>query len=191
MLTAPIEKPYKSIKKGAAGRPPYVGRKAKVTVRQVRQFFGVLKRQLGEGCTGTLFNSPTVMTGLACGVSRKTVTRSLSGLARSDDCKLKEPDGKNTLRVTTLKKYGQEWGEAVHHFVSTALEEEGNVTVADLHRRLSSVYASFPMCATTLYGFLRALGFSHRKEENKIFILPESSSETESESESEHEDEDM
>ncbi|EYB86016.1 hypothetical protein Y032_0286g1379 [Ancylostoma ceylanicum] len=190
MLKAPIEKPYKSSKRGAPGRPSSFGRKAKITVRQVRQFFGLLKKQLGDGCTGTLFNSPTVMTGLACGVSRKTVTRSLTGLARLDDCKSKEPDEKNTLRMTTIKKFGQEWGDAVHHFVNTVLEEEGNVTVTDLHGRLSSAYADFPMCSTTLYGFLRALGFSYRKEEDKIYILGENKSESESESESEDEDDD-
>ncbi|RCN40513.1 hypothetical protein ANCCAN_13571 [Ancylostoma caninum] len=186
MLKAPMEKPRD--KKGRGGRPPSIGRKASVTISHVRQFFEQIKKQLDDCYQDTLFNSPTLLTALACGISRNSVSRFSTGLPLNQ-CKLKEPDGKNTLRVTTLKKYGQEWGEAVHHFVSTALEEEGNITVADLHNRLSSVYAGFPMCTTTLYGFLRGLGFSYKKDRNKIFILAEGQGETESESESEYEDE--
>ncbi|EYB86008.1 hypothetical protein Y032_0286g1374 [Ancylostoma ceylanicum] len=135
MLTAPLERPGRV-------RRPSLGRKAKVTVTRVRQFFDLLKLQMGESCQGTLFNSPAVLTSLACGVSRVTVTRTSMELSRLSYC--------NGKGMTTLKKYDQEWGVVVRNFVNTVLEEEGMVAVKDLHSRLRFAYADFPMCLTTL-----------------------------------------
>ncbi|RCN40508.1 hypothetical protein ANCCAN_13566 [Ancylostoma caninum] len=159
MLTAPLEK-------SGRVRRPSLGRKAKVTVTRVRQFFDLLKLQMGESCQGTLFNSPAVLTSLACGVSRVTVTRTSMELSR-----LSYSNGKG---MSTLKKYDQEWTAVVRSFVSTMLEEEGLVALTDLHSRLSFAYADFPM-----------------EDGDQIYIVPDNKSDTESEYESEEEDEDV
>ncbi|KAK6757638.1 hypothetical protein RB195_015448 [Necator americanus] len=109
-LTAPIEKPYEVVKpnKGLVGRPS-LGRKTKVIVKRVREFFEELKKQIGELGYGTILNSAAVMTGLACGVSCKTVTR----ITKGPECKKKSIVDRYTIRKANFKKYGPEWGEMV------------------------------------------------------------------------------
>ncbi|KAL6744368.1 hypothetical protein Aduo_017309 [Ancylostoma duodenale] len=176
MLTAPLEK-------SGRVRRPSLGRKAKVTVTRVRQFFDLLKLQMGESCQGTLFNSPAVLTSLACGVSRVTVTRTSMELSRLSYC--------NGKGMSTLKKYDQEWSAVVRDFVNSMLEEDGLVALTDLHSRLSFAYADFPMCVTTLHYFLTALGFLSKEDGDQIYIVPDNRSDTESEYESEEEGEEM
>ncbi|ETN78742.1 hypothetical protein NECAME_10181 [Necator americanus] len=171
-LTAPIEKPYEVVKpnKGLVGRPS-LGRKTKVIVKRVREFFEELKKQIGELGYGTILNSAAVMTGLACGVSCKTVTR----ITKGPECKKKSIVDRYTIRKANFKKYGPEWGEVVRHFVHNEFYQQGNVTVSDLHRKLCFAYTGFPMSEPTLYGFLETLGFSYRKDRNETYIEPNSS----------------
>ncbi|RCN40511.1 hypothetical protein ANCCAN_13569 [Ancylostoma caninum] len=185
---APVEKSCKSIKSRGSSN---IGRKAKATINHVKGFFKLLRRELGRGSHETLFKSPTLLTALACGVSIRTVTRISKIPAPLDGRNGRALGEEDTLSKAAFEKFGQEWSAVVRHFVNTVLEEEGNVTVTDLHNRICYAYADFPMCSTTLFDFLRALDFSYRVKENMIFILAGSRSETESESESEHEDEDM
>ncbi|KAL6744367.1 hypothetical protein Aduo_017308 [Ancylostoma duodenale] len=185
---APVEKSYKNIRGTGSN---HVGQKAKATIKHVREFFKLVRRELGHGSQETVFNSPTLLASLACGVSIRTVTRISKAPPFLDGRDGRASGEDDTLPKAALKKFGEEWSAVVRDFVNTVLEEECNITVTDLHSRLCYAYADFPMCSTTLYGFLIALGFSYRKKESEIFILPESSSESESESESEHEDEDM
>ncbi|EYB86012.1 hypothetical protein Y032_0286g1376 [Ancylostoma ceylanicum] len=187
MLKAPVEKSHKNMKR--RGRPN-IGQKAKVTVKHVGEFFMLLRRQLGLGFQETVFNSPKLLTALACGVSSNTVTRTMKTSALLEECNWKASAGKKNWQMTTLKKFGQEWSVVVRNFVNTVLEEEGRLTVTELHSRLRYAYADFPMCSTTLQYFLSALGFPHKRKYNKVFIIPERKIVTMSESESEHDDDD-
>lgn len=187
MLTAPIEKPYQAVpgsRTGAIGRPS-MGQEAKGVVRHVRAFFEEIKRQLGDkACYGTLLNSAVHMTALACGVSQCTVTRlGTSSEDAWDRVKKKRVSPKlkksleswSSMRMVSLKQYGDEWGDVVRHFVHNQLEQEANVTVTDLHIRLCYAYADFPMPPPTLYAFLKALGFSYRVDGNNSYIVSDSS----------------
>ncbi|RCN40510.1 hypothetical protein ANCCAN_13568 [Ancylostoma caninum] len=188
MLKAPkVGKHNKSIR---CRRGSNIGRKAKATINHVREFFKLLRRELGHFSQETLFNSPRLLTALACGVSLNTVAIASRIFAPPDEHNPNPWGREAILQETILKKFGQEWSVVVRHFVNTVLEEEGNVTVTDLHNRLCYAYADFPMCSTTLYEFLKALGFSRKVDDNEIYILNENKSETVSESECEHDDDD-
>ncbi|KAK6751490.1 hypothetical protein RB195_003094 [Necator americanus] len=173
-LKAPIEIPRdaKSSYKGASIARPTLGRKAKIVIKRVRQFFDELKRQLGEEAHGTLFYSATVMTCLACGVSADTVKRVTKDPVHLDGYKVRRRavKGQNTTYMASLKKYDQEWGATVRQLVHNELEQTKNITVSDLHGKLRIAYADFPMTAATLYDFLGALGFSYRKDGTEIYI---------------------
>ncbi|RCN40506.1 hypothetical protein ANCCAN_13564, partial [Ancylostoma caninum] len=164
MLTAPIEKPYEplpSSRRGAVARPS-MGQEARDLIRHVRAFFEEVKRQLGEkACHGTLLNSAVQMAALACGVSQCTVTRLGTSEEKAWDRVKKKPSttknalGKrNAMRIVSLKQYGEEWGDVVRHFVHSQLEQEVNLTVADLHVRLCCAYSHFPMAPQTLCPFV-------------------------------------
>ncbi|KAL6744371.1 hypothetical protein Aduo_017312 [Ancylostoma duodenale] len=183
MLSAPIEKPYEPLpgsRRGAIARPS-MGQEARDLIRHVRAFFEEVKRQLGDkACHGTLLNSAVQMASLACGVSQCTVTRLGTSEEKAWQRKSKkrvpsEPFGKrSSVRIVSLKQYGEEWGDVVRHFVHNQLEQEENMTVADLHVRLCCAYSHFPMAPQTLYAFLKALGFSYRVEGNKSYIVSDS-----------------
>ncbi|KAK6757635.1 hypothetical protein RB195_015447 [Necator americanus] len=185
-LRAPVEKqpfpPVNGSCKIRNGRPPCLGLKTKVVLSRVRVFFEELKNQLGHTCRGTLLNSPTQMAALACGVSRHLVRRAAQESSDLYKCprrlfesppppKKRPEKDENTTQMMSLKKYGEEWGEVVRHFALNELKSDMNLTVDDLRNRLCTAYAGFPISSSTLYDFLKMLGFSYRLEEGISYII--------------------
>ncbi|EYC06712.1 hypothetical protein Y032_0074g850 [Ancylostoma ceylanicum] len=151
-----------------------LGRRTKVVIRRVRQFFEELKKLLGDSCKGTVFDSPVEMTAMACGVSQATV-RSLG--VRSEFVhelfprkKKKVVADPEALQETTLRKYGEEWGQIVRFFIKEKLKKE-NMTIAALHEMLHEAYADFPMSCTTLYRFTKALGVTYGRNRGISYML--------------------
>ncbi|VDM79385.1 unnamed protein product, partial [Strongylus vulgaris] len=129
VLTAPVEKPYEVVvptREGAIGRPS-LGREVRCVIGNVREFFEELRRQLGESCQGTLFNSTAQLTALACGVSINTVYRAgpIREPLRTKNEQFrarKERVNRRWKETASLKKFGKEWGDVVRHFVRSELE---------------------------------------------------------------------
>ncbi|RCN46481.1 hypothetical protein ANCCAN_07474, partial [Ancylostoma caninum] len=151
-----------------------LGRRAKVVIRRVRQFFEELKKILGDSCKGTVFDSPVEMTAMACGVSQATV-KSLG--VRSEFVHELFPRKKKkivmdpeAMQETTLRKYGEEWGHIVRFFIKEKLKKE-NMTIAALHEMLHEAYADFPMSCTTLYRFTKALGVTYGRNRGISYML--------------------
>ncbi|VDK55955.1 unnamed protein product [Cylicostephanus goldi] len=148
---------------------------------------------MGNVCNGTVFNHPVQMTALACGVSMGTIYRLKPGQLPGNSSgqtapppppppprKLtKEEEARKALleqsceqmRVLVMKKYGQEWGDIVRHFVLEELKQNKNLSVLELHNKLVWAYADFPMPAPTLYAFLKGLGFTYRVEGSKSIVV--------------------
>ncbi|CAJ0588353.1 unnamed protein product [Cylicocyclus nassatus] len=195
ILTAPTENCYDPVtgRRRAAERVPF-DQETRDVMKNVREFFEELKRELGSSCNGTVFNHPVQMTALACGVSLGTAYRlkpSQPPQKSSDDeatppppppppRKLtKEEEARKALleqnceqmRILVMKKYGKEWSDIVRYFVLEELKQNENLTVLELHNKLVWAYADFPMPAPTLYAFLKGLGFTYRVEGSKSIVV--------------------
>ncbi|KHJ94126.1 hypothetical protein OESDEN_05950 [Oesophagostomum dentatum] len=176
MLTAPFEKSCEAVRyKSGIGRAS-LGGEAKNIIMNVKIFFEELKGHLGVSCYGTILNTPLQMASLACGVGASTVAR----IAKIGPIEVERPKRVRTvveepkklipLKLELMKKYSNEWGEVVRHFVNDVLEKEEDITVTELYDRLIYAYADFPMEPSALYTFLKALGFSYRVEGNRSYI---------------------
>ncbi|EPB73543.1 hypothetical protein ANCCEY_07354 [Ancylostoma ceylanicum] len=134
-----------------------------------------LKRQLGTDCVGTVFNTPADLTALACGVSRKTVFNIGTRHEFIREQLLRRTAGtrfsKKHIRNEVVRKYGEEWADVVRHFIHDKLKQELDVTVAEARRELAEAYPMFRMSKTTLYYFLRGIGFSFKINRGQRFIF--------------------
>ncbi|KAK6746194.1 hypothetical protein RB195_012356 [Necator americanus] len=151
-----------------------LGRRAKIVIRRVRQFFEELKKLLGDTSDGTIFNSAVQMTAMACGVSPTTVTK--IGV-RPDFVhelfprkKKKVITDEETAQEGTLRKYGEEWGKVVRYFIKEKLKKD-RMTIAALHDELTKAYADFPMSRNTLYRFTKALGVTYGRKRGIAYML--------------------
>ncbi|EYC39074.1 hypothetical protein Y032_0677g1436 [Ancylostoma ceylanicum] len=153
------------------GRPPKLDAQAKAIIGRVKMFSKELKRQLGDEARGTIFDVPAKLTALACGVSRSTVfTADTSGgfahKAIPRTRKASTYDRKHRRNVA-MRKYGEEWGDRVRHFIHDRLKQEQDITIA----QLGEAYPDFKMLITTLHTFLKGLGFSYRISKGQRFIF--------------------
>ncbi|CAJ0599712.1 unnamed protein product [Cylicocyclus nassatus] len=77
--------------------------------------------------------------------------------------------------MQALRKYGDEWGDAIRHFIHEKFKEEANVTVAELRDGLKERYPTFDLSETAFYYLMRGLGFTYRLNNalRYIFERPE------------------
>ncbi|VDM67424.1 unnamed protein product [Strongylus vulgaris] len=176
-LKAPLEGSYDLVrptKPNAVARSSPLGRKGKVVVRRVHQFFNELKRLLGNSCRGTILARPVKMTALACGVSTVTVKR--IGVKEKFVHELiprtvRDPAAsEEAMQEATLRKYGIEWGPIVKWFIREQLKKE-HMTVCALHEKLCEAYADFPMSESTLRRFVKALGVTYGRIKGIPYML--------------------
>ncbi|VDK63738.1 unnamed protein product [Cylicostephanus goldi] len=156
---------------------PALGKRSRIMIRRVRLFFEEIKKCLGDSCEGTIFNETVQLTAWACGVTPDIVTKVGSRdefvyelLPRADP---KEKCTKEETQQKVLIKYGARWGEIVKHFIENKLPKDG-MTANVLHAELTRAYVDFRISRTTLYYFIRALGYKMISERGRHNIVPES-----------------
>ncbi|KAL6734677.1 hypothetical protein Aduo_005193 [Ancylostoma duodenale] len=136
---APTEGEYEAVHPchfGVVGRLPKLDAQAKAIIGRVKTFFEELKRQLGDEARGTIFDVPAKLTALACGVSRSAVfsADTSGGFAHKlipRTRKASKYDRKHRRNVV-MRKYGEEWGSRVRHFIHDKFKHEEDVTTAQL-----------------------------------------------------------
>ncbi|KAL6730457.1 hypothetical protein Aduo_001432 [Ancylostoma duodenale] len=176
MLKAPIDRTCVPVNAdpSTVGRP-YYGQKAKIIIRRVRQFFEQLKHHLGAKAKGTIFNNTTKMTALACGVAMCTVT----SVGKRDDSvhdlvarakKVRQHERK-LLIETTVRRFGEEWGEIVRDLIHDKLKQEVHVTVGVLRLELRELHPSFHLSCATLHRLMHGPGFSYRINKGQPYIF--------------------
>ncbi|RCN50393.1 hypothetical protein ANCCAN_03621 [Ancylostoma caninum] len=121
---------------------------------------------LGASTRGTIFDSPYKLTSLACGVSPSTVTTvgraNIADLRSRLTYRRRTHMSRKAMRTAVFQRHEATWGEKVRQEIHRKFKEESDVTVAELQEALKSKYADFSMSITTLYRFLKAIGFSYR-----------------------------
>ncbi|KAL6725386.1 hypothetical protein Aduo_007442 [Ancylostoma duodenale] len=158
----------KEINADPSCRPP-LGRKTKVMVRRVRQFFEEIKKILGDACEGTIFTSTVELTAWACGVTPDTVTR----LGMRPDfvhellprAKKRVPNAKRDEQEV-VKRHGEKWGAIIRDFIENRLPQD-HMTTLSLHSTLRRFYSDFTMSTTTLKYLLHGLGVKFVKNHGK------------------------
>ncbi|KAL6725385.1 hypothetical protein Aduo_007441 [Ancylostoma duodenale] len=151
---------------------PVLGRRSKVLIKRVRQFFEEMKKVLGDSCEGTIFNSTVELTAWACGVTPDTVTR--VGVREDFVYELFPRKKKKKVVYTfakekevTLKKYNDEWGDIIRDYVKNRMSRDTDMTSYRLHAELCRKYEDFPFGRDTLYTFLSALGVKFGRVDGK------------------------
>ncbi|VDK56208.1 unnamed protein product [Cylicostephanus goldi] len=149
--------------------------KCRAIISNVKSFFEELKRRLGKKCTGTIFNAPTQLTAVACGVSKRLASSIQTGpeyIRKPIPYTHVRPQwGRELRRKEALRKYSGEWGSVIRHFVHAKFRNEVSVTVADLWNEMKETYPTFPLSQTTFYYLLRGLGFTYRINDGQRYIF--------------------
>ncbi|ETN79871.1 hypothetical protein NECAME_09571 [Necator americanus] len=142
---------------------PVLGRRSKIVIRRVRQFFEEFKKILGDECEGTIFSSTVELTAWACGITPDTVTR--IGVKEDFVHELFPRTKKKKTcfsfakeKEITIKKYEDEWGEVIRDFIRHKMSKDKDMTSNRLHAELCREYSHFPIARGTLYTFLNAMG---------------------------------
>ncbi|EYC06706.1 hypothetical protein Y032_0074g846 [Ancylostoma ceylanicum] len=165
----------KAVNSDPSRRPP-LGRKTRVMVRRVRQFFEEIKKILGDSCEGTILSSTVELTAWACGVTPDTVTR--VGM-RPDfvyellpRAKKKIPNTKRDER-DVVKRHAEKWGAVIRDFIENRLPQD-HMTTLTLHSTLRRSFSDFTMGIATLKYLLHDLGVKFVKNNGKQRMIFES-----------------
>ncbi|RCN40507.1 zinc finger, C2H2 type, partial [Ancylostoma caninum] len=170
-LTAPLEKPYEPVARSNARGRPALGARTRAVVNNVRKFFEELRRQLEFSCVGTILNCPRIMTSLACGVSRRTISYIAHPPKQEKRQRRAEKQGL-PRQGSAMKLYGKEWGVTIRNFIKYEMKIDRNAKVGDLHRKICSTFADFPSLSPKAFAsFTRGLGFHYAMVGNKKCIV--------------------
>ncbi|ETN85893.1 hypothetical protein NECAME_16592 [Necator americanus] len=129
-----------------------------------------LKENLGVVCRSTVFGKADKLAATACGVSRSTANR----LDKEESAQRKRRSGTVTAksrREKLLEKYEEEWEGMLRRLIHSKLKEEKDVTRDEVLEEMGVLYPDFVMSRTTLYNFLRALGFSYKVNQGQRYIF--------------------
>ncbi|VDK60212.1 unnamed protein product [Cylicostephanus goldi] len=153
---------------------PFFDAKCKAIITNVKSFFEQLKARLGKECAGTIFNAPTQLTAIACGVSTNVVSKLkvIEGVLQpipSTSSAVQRT--RKHRRRAALEKHGDEWGDRVRRLIHEKLGDEFNITVAELWTEMGETYPDFVLAQTTFYYLLRGMGFSYRKLDGQRIIF--------------------
>ncbi|KAL6744370.1 hypothetical protein Aduo_017311 [Ancylostoma duodenale] len=170
-LTAPLEKPYEPVNRHNARGRPALGARTRSLVNNVRKFFEELRRQLEFTCVGTILNCPRIMTSLACGVSRRTISY-IAHPPKQEKRQRKAEKQAPHRQGSAMKLYGKKWAVTVRNFIKYEMKIDKNAKVADLHHKICSTFADFPsMSPKAFASFTRSLGFHHAMVGSKKCIV--------------------
>ncbi|KHJ93998.1 hypothetical protein OESDEN_06084, partial [Oesophagostomum dentatum] len=139
-----------------------LSKRSEAIIRQVHMFFEEFKKELGETCSGTVFDSTADLTAWACGVTPETVGK----VEMEDECELLPPPRKKKKnlpkillnRELVVEKYEAQWGEKIRDYIRNKMSRDSDMTVNRLYDELCSEFKDFNMAKTTLHTFLKGMG---------------------------------
>ncbi|KIH68740.1 hypothetical protein ANCDUO_00915 [Ancylostoma duodenale] len=70
-----------------------------------------------------------------------------------------------------MRRYGEQWGDVVHHFIHDKLKREQDVTITQLCSELTEAHPTLRMSFKTLHPFLKGLGFSYKINRGQRYIF--------------------